>query len=59
MTPGEKNWIDNASYEELLEKWRRAPWDSPWFKGKTRTYFYKAMEKKRNEFGIVGECSNQ
>jgi hypothetical protein len=26
-----KQWIDNATFEELLEKWRNAPVGSPWF----------------------------
>lgn len=51
MTPEEKNWIDNASYEELLRKWRRAPSGSDWFIGKTGQYYKKVMFQKRDEVG--------
>lgn len=51
MTPEEKTWIDNASYEELLGKWRRAPNGSDWFIGETGQYFKKIMFQKRDEAG--------
>lgn len=46
-----KDWIDTASYEELLTKWRFAPSDSPWFQGEVGVYFGKVMSKKKEEVG--------
>lgn len=44
-----KNWIDNASYEELLQKWRFAPVGDPIFQGETGEYYSKVMFAKRNK----------
>lgn len=44
-----KEWIDNANYYQLLEKWRFAPSGSPWFQGEVGKYYTAAMEKKRSE----------
>lgn len=46
-----KDWIDKASYEELLTKWRFAPSGSPWFQGEVGKYFEEVMSKKRAEVG--------
>lgn len=43
-----KEWIDNASYESLLSKWRFAPVGSPWFQGEIGDYYSKAMAVKRS-----------
>ena len=52
MTDDEmKEWIDNASYEELLGKWRRAPTGDPFFIGEIGDYFKKAMDAKRDMIG--------
>jgi len=46
-----KKWLDGASYEELLRKWRFAPpWD-PFFQGEMMDYFIKVMTRKRTEVG--------
>ena len=42
-----KEWIDNASYEALLSRWRSAPVGSPWFQGEIGTYYSEAMKKTR------------
>ena len=44
-----KTWIDNASYESLLSKWRFEPVGSPWFQGEIGDYYTAAMKKKREE----------
>ena len=44
-----KDWIDTASYEELLRKWRFATIGSPWFQGETGDYFSKVMSRKKAE----------
>ena len=46
-----KAWIDTASYEELLTKWRFAPSGSPWFQGEVGAYFLKVMSKRKAEVG--------
>ena len=46
-----KKWIDSASYEELLRKWRFAPAGSPWFQGEIGIYFDEVIRKKRKEIG--------
>ena len=43
-----KQWIDSASYESLLGKWRNAPSGSPWFAGEIGDYYAKVMAAKRN-----------
>ena len=44
-----KEWIDNASYEELLEKWRFAPIGDPFFKDEMGDYYSQVMNRKRSE----------
>jgi DNA helicase IV len=54
MTKEEKEWIDNADYEELLSKWRFAPVGDPFFQGETGDYYSKKMAEKRYEIGYEG-----
>ena len=42
-----KEEIDNASYEELLEKWRFAPSGDPAFQGEAGEYYAKVMFEKK------------
>ena len=44
-----KNWIDHASYQELLSKWRFAPIGSVWFQGEIGDYYSKRMGEKQKE----------
>ncbi len=46
-----KNWIDNASYEQLLAKWRHAPVGSPFFQGEMGDYYSDVMAEKRKKVG--------
>lgn len=46
-----KAWIDGASYEQLLDKWRNAPTGSPYFQGETGEYYQEVMFRKRAEVG--------
>lgn len=46
-----KQWIDNASYEQLLSKWRFAPAGDPFFQGEMGDYYSKKMAEKREEVG--------
>jgi len=48
MTEDEmKKWIDGASYEELLRKWRFGKSGSPWFRGHVGEYFGRVMSEKK------------
>lgn len=51
MTEEEKRWIDNASYEDLLRKWRFAPSGNPMFQGDTGAHYLSVMSQKRAEVG--------
>ncbi len=46
-----KAWIDSASYESLLSKWRMAPAGSPYFTDETGQYYSEVMARKRDEVG--------
>lgn len=55
MTPEEMmKWIDGATYEQLLSKWRFAPIGSQWFQGEVGDHYQKVMAEKRKEVGQVG-----
>jgi len=43
-----KEWIDNASYEQLLGRWRFAESRDPAVQGELGEYFQKVMREKRN-----------
>jgi len=51
MTPTQKEWIDNASYEALLRRWRFAPVGDPMLQGDTGDYYSKVMSQRRAEVG--------
>ena len=46
-----KDWIDGATYEDMLTRWRWAPSGSPWFQGEIGKYFELIMSQKRKEIG--------
>jgi len=46
-----KKWIDNASYEALLCKWRHAPIGDPLMKCETGDYYCCIMSKRKCEMG--------
>lgn len=49
MTEEQKNWIDNASYQDLLRKWRFAPSGDPMFQDEAGKYYTEVMAKQRAE----------
>jgi len=51
LTHKNKKYIDSLSYYELLNLWRFAPSDNPWFGGETGIYWSNRMEELRNEPG--------
>jgi len=56
-----KTWIDNASYEELLYKWRFAESGDPFFSGEMGEYYSKVIREKRDalEPGIAAAISKK
>ena len=47
-----KAWIDNASYMELLRRWRNAPAGTdPYFQGEAGKYYAAVMAQRRDEVG--------
>jgi hypothetical protein len=52
-----KNWIDHASYESLLSRWRNAPVGSPWFVGEVGDYYAQVMAQRRAEVGDAEHVS--
>ncbi len=57
MTPEQKEWIDTASYEDLLAKWRFAPAGDPFFTGETALYFEAKMKTLRETIGSSGHAA--
>ena len=53
-----KKWIDEASYEQLLSKWRFAPIGDPMFQGDTGDYYAKVMREKREHVDHVQVSKN-
>lgn len=51
MTPEQKTWIDNESFEGLLRRWRNAPVGDRMFQGDTGDYYRDVMAKRRAEVG--------
>ena len=48
LTKEQKEWIDNASYEQLLRKWRFAAVGDPMFSGDTFEHYDLVMREKRS-----------
>lgn len=48
MNDQTKSWIDNASYEELLSRWRYGKLGDPMFMDVTGAYYSKVMFEKNN-----------
>lgn len=57
MTKEEKDWIDNASYIQLLGKWRNAPVGDAMFAGDTGDYFAKVMQERKKDIGPAGHTA--
>jgi hypothetical protein len=46
-----KKWIDNATYSQLLSKWRFASSGNPFFQGEIGDYYSKVMREKKEQVG--------
>ena len=44
----DKEWIDKASYRELLHRWRFAPIGDTTFHGELGKYYSKVMHEKKD-----------
>lgn len=49
MRQEDKDWIDNASYEQLLHKWRFAPVEDSMFTFETGKYYAQVMGEKKKQ----------
>lgn len=58
MNERNKSWIDNASYEELLYRWRFANIGDPMFQGETGDYYSKVMQEKKQNVDHVQASKN-
>ena len=47
MTPEQKKWIDEASYEQLLRRWRFSDVGDEMFIGEAGEYFSMVFAQKR------------
>ena len=55
MTESEmREWIDNATYEQLLSRWRFAPSGDTMVDGDLGLYYKEVMLRKRFELGPAG-----
>lgn len=53
-----KQWIDAATYEDLLSKWRFASLGDPMFQGEIGDYYSKVMAEKRKTADHVQASKN-
>ena len=58
MKEQDKLWIDNASLEDLLRKWRNAPIGDRMLQGETGEYFNKVMSEKKMSCNHVQASKN-
>lgn len=53
MSTEQKKWIDAASYEQLLRRWRFGVTGDSIFHGEIGTYYHRKLREKRAEVGAV------
>ena len=58
MNEQTKSWIDGATYEQLLSKWRYAAMGDPCFQGDTGEYYSKIMFEKKQTVDHVQASKN-
>ena len=51
LTEENKKYIDSLTYEQLLSKWRFAPFGDEWFQEETGEYWGERMSELRNQEG--------
>ena len=58
MNKQHKTWIDKASYEKMLHRWRFAPAGDEIFQGDTGPYYSRIMREKREKTDPVAANKN-
>lgn len=58
MAIKDKEWIDQASYEQLLNKWRFAAIGDESFQGESGEYYSKVMHEKKNALTHGDQVAN-
>ena len=53
-----KQWIDAATYQDLLRKWRFASVGDPMFQGEIGEYYSKVMAEKRKTANHIQASKN-
>ena len=53
-----KRWIDAATYQDLLRKWRFASVGDPMFQGEIGEYYSKVMAEKRKTADHIQASKN-
>jgi hypothetical protein len=51
MNKDQKEWIDNASYYALMDRWRFSEAGDPIFKDESGQYYKKVMAELRQKVG--------
>lgn len=51
MTEEQRRWINNASYLELLRKWRFELSESGYFTGELTLHYENVMDRRKKEIG--------
>jgi len=59
MTEATKKWIDESSYQTLLQKWRYAAVGDMLFQGETGAYYSKIMFAKRDALADGGVSASK
>ena len=57
MSESQKKWIDDASYEDMLARWRFAELGDQMFQGETGDYYAKVMHQKRDALSQKDQVS--
>lgn len=55
MTDEQRQWINQASYRQLLERWRYAPEGDLMVQGTTGDYYSKVMAEQKS---LVGQAEH-
>ncbi len=49
MNKKQKSWIDKATYDQLLQRWRFAPISDPIYQAEIGIYYVNVMREKKEE----------
>jgi hypothetical protein len=52
VTKEDKDWLENASYSDLLRRWRFAPTSDPLVQDDAGIYFQQVLDRRRKEIGV-------